>query len=372
MIGRILNLVRKEFLQISRDRVLIAFIVLAPVLQLSLLAQATSQGVRERPLAVLDLDRSRHSRQLIAQLKNTETLALCCLPEDDRAVRHLLDSGEAELAVIIPAGFASQLLDANAGPSIQLLADGTNNIVAVGVLSAAEGTISRFAAEVLAAAGSERPALPIDLRVAIRYNPALNARFYTIPAQVGFILYQVTLAVAAVGLAREREVGTLEQLVIAPLRRREIIAGKAMAPLLVGCFDFALLLTIAVVVFEVPMRGSLPLLGILTLLFVTAETAWGLMISTVARTQQQAVLIVFVQAMLDMTFSGYLVPVQSLPWLLRTVSNLVPMRHYLAVVRNIMLKGATAGVLWPHILALAGLGLALATMAALNLSRSLD
>jgi len=373
MLDRIWNLVRKEFIQISRDRVLVAFLVLAPVLQLALLAQSTSREIRERPLAVLDLDHSHLSRQLVAALENTETLAVCCSPADWDTMGRLLDRGQAELAVVIPAGFADQLLDADALAQVQLIVDGTNNVIAANVLAAAEGTIAQFVGDVAAAHGAiSASADPIDFRVSVRYNPTLNTRHYTIPAQVGFIVYQVTLAVASVSLAREREVGTLEQLIIAPLRRMEIIIGKAMAPLVIGALDFALMLGIAILVFKVPMRGSFALLAALTLLFIIAETGWGLMISTIARTQQQAVLIVFVQAMLDMTFSGYLVPVKNLPWLLRAISSLVPMRHYLTVIRNIMLKAATADVLWPHIVALAGLGLGISVLAARNLSRRLD
>jgi len=372
MLDRIVNLVRKEFIQISRDRVLMTFIVLAPVLQLSLLAQATSQGVRDRPLTVLDLDRGSYARRLVAALDNTDTLTISSFAPDQQSLRSALERGEAELGLVIPEGFGERLVHNGAQAYVQVISDGANNVVAGSALGAAQGAIGRYAKDIAESFGASFPAAPIDLRTTIRYNPTLNARLYTIPAQVGFILYQVTLAVAAVGLAREREVGTLEQLIIAPLRRWEIIAGKAMTPLSVGCLDFLLLLSVAVIVFEVPMRGSLGLLLILTLLFIVAETAWGLMISTVARTQQQAILFVFVQAMLDMTFSGYLVPVMNLPWLLRTVSNLVPMRHYLAVIRSIMLKGATAHELWPHVAALASLGLALAALAARNLSHSLD
>jgi len=373
MFDRIRNLVRKEFIQISRDRVLIVFLILAPVLQLALLAQTTSRSIRERPLAVLDLDRSHFSRQLIAALENTETLSLCCMPPDQEAVRRLLDRGQADLAVVIPAGFADRLLDADTPAQVQLIADGTNNVVASNVLVAAEGAIARFGGQVASKYGASTAAAdPIDFRVSIRYNPTLNTRHYTIPAQVGFIIYQVTLAVASVSLAREREVGTLEQLIIAPLSRLEIIIGKAVPPLVIGAVDFALMLAITILVFDVPMRGSLALLAALTLLFIVAETSWGLMISTIARTQQQAVLFVFVQAMLDMTFSGYLVPVKNLPWLLRLISNLVPMQHYLAVIRNIMLKAATVSVLWSHIAALAGLGLLISMLAAFNLSRRLD
>jgi len=372
MFDRILNLVRKEILQISRDRVLLAFIVLAPVLQLSLLAQATSQGVRKRPMAVVDADRTSYSRQLIDALENTETLSVCCSPSDVFDVEPAVKRGQAELAVIIPPGFTDQLLAADDTAQVELIVDGSNNIVAINVLGAAQGAIARFARDVFGGYLAPADTAPIELRTSIRYNPELNARYYTMPAQVGFIVYQVTLAVAAVSLAREREVGTLEQLIIAPLSRPEIILGKAIAPMLVASVVFGLLLGVATLIFEVPIRGSFMLLALLTLLFIMAETAWGLMISTVARTQQQAVLFVFVQAMLDMTFSGYLVPVDNLPWLLRAISNVVPMRHYLVVIRSIMLKGATARMLWPQIVALAGLGLGIATLAALNVSRRLE
>jgi len=159
---------------------------------------------------------------------------------------------------------------------------------------------------------------------------------------------------------------------IAPLRRREIIVGKAVAPVVIGLLDFFVMLAIAVFVFGVPMRGSLGLLSGLTLLFVVAESAWGLVLSTFAATQQQAVLFVFVQCMLDITFSGYLVPVDNLPIVLRGISNLVPMRHYLEVIRSIMLKAASAELLWPQIAALVGISLSLSVFAALNLSRRLD
>ncbi|HUW09609.1 MAG TPA: ABC transporter permease [Anaerolineae bacterium] len=372
MIDRVLNLVRKEILQISRDRVLVAFILLVPVLQLSLLAQATSQGVRERPLAVVDGDHTSYSRRLVDALENTETLSVCCALPDASDVQLAIRRGNAELALIIPPGFADKLLSTDDTARVELIADGSNNIVAVNALGAAQGAIARFASDVFAKYSATAGAAPVELRTSIRYNPELNARYYTMPAQVGFIVYQVTLAVAAVSLAREREVGTLEQLIIAPIRRPEIILGKAITPLLVASVDFGLLLAVAILVFDVPMRGSLTLLAPLTLLFIIAETAWGLMISTIARTQQQAVLFVFVQAMLDMTFSGYLVPVDNLPWLLRAISNVVPMRHYLVVIRSIMLKGATVGMLWPQVLSLAGLGVAIATLAALNVSRRLD
>lgn len=371
MVLRVLTLIYKEFLQIRRDRVLLTFLLLAPVLQLALLARVTGQGIQERPLAVLDWDNTAQTRRVIAALENTETLTVCCRPQDRRELEELLQSGEAELGVVIPRGFTRDLQRGGGTTRLQAIADGANTVVAVYAMAAAEGALARLSTD-LSAAGLDSGSTPVDLRVQVLYNPSLDARFYTIPAQVGFIIYQVTLTLAAVGLAREREVGTLEQLIIAPLRRHEIIMGKALAPVVVGLIDFSLMLLIAMHGFDVPMRGSMPLLLVATLLFVVTETAAGLLLSTLARTQQQAVLLVFVQAMLDMTFSGYLVPVDTLPSVLRLVSNVVPMRHYLALIRAIMLKGATLDVVWPNIAALTVLAGALVVLSTVNLSRHLD
>ena len=371
MARRVLNLIHKELLQLRRDRVLLAFLLLAPVLQLTLLARVTSQGIRDRPLAVLDMDNTAQTRRIVAALQNTETLTICCHPEDQHSLQEVLDLGQAELAVTIPRGFTRQLLRIGSTAQLQATVDGTNSIVATYALAAAEGAL----AEIIADGGADRgdhSGLGIDLSMQILYNPSLDSRVYTIPAQVGFIIYQVTLAVAAVGLAREREAGTLEQLVISPIRRPDIMAGKAVPSIVVGLLDYGLMFTLAITVFDVPMRGSSTLLTLLTLLFVITETTWGLTLSTLVRTQQQAVLLVFVQAMLDMTFSGYLVPVDSLPLALRDIANVVPMRHYLVLIRSIMLKGATVTELWPHILALLLLAALMALLATLNLSRHLE
>lgn len=372
MVYRIANLIRKEFIQVSRDRVLAAFLLLAPILELALLAQATGQEIRNRPFAVLDLDRQAYSRRLVAAMDNTETLTLCCTATDYGDIERLLHSGQAELALLIPRGFSNRLLDRSSPAVVQLVADATNQVAAVTALSAAEGALAQTARIWAASGGVVFAPERVDLRTIVRYNPTLNSRHYTVPAQIGFIVLQVTLAVAAVSLAREREVGTLEQLLIAPLRRREIILGKAVAPVVIGLLDFSVMLTIALFVFAVPMRGSLALLSAITLLFVMAESSWGLVLSTFAATQQQAVLFVFVQCMLDITFSGYLVPVDNLPFLLRVISSLVPMRHYLEVIRSIMLKATPAELLWRQIAALVGIGLAFSFVAALNLSRRLE
>jgi ABC-2 type transport system permease protein len=206
----------------------------------------------------------------------------------------------------------------------------------------------------------------------VRYNPSFDVKLFTLPGQVGFIVYQVTLTVASIGVARERELGTLEQLVVMPMGRLELVVGKAIPALIVGTLNFLVMLGVAVFGFGVPMRGPLWLLLGMTVLFVTAEIGYGVLISGVAHTQQQAILLVFVLAMVDMAFSGYMVPVKNLPAALGMVARAVPLHHYLTVMRGVMLKGARLDALWPHAVAMTLMGMLVTALAVRNLTRTLD
>ncbi len=365
MLGRIWNLVLKEILQIRRDRLLVAFLILGPMLQLFLLAQATGRGIDDLPTAVLDRDGTSSSRQLISALNNTEELEVRYYPDDEGEVRRLLDGGQVDVAVVIPSGFAKE------PSSVQVIGDGSNSIVAYIGLSAAQAAITDFALDRIREKGLSTSG-SVDLRPQILFNPTLNTRSYAVSAQLGFIVYQVTLTVAALGLARERELGTLEQLLVAPLRRLEIMAGKGIPALLLGLLNFLLLFLVARLVFQMPMHGSFFLLFGSTALFVTVEIGWGLIISTLSRSQQQAVLLVFLLAITDMTFSGYLVRMEKVPWLLQMISRLFPFQHYLAIVRHIVFKGATLDLLWGRVGALLLLGVAIYVVTFLSINRRLD
>jgi ABC-2 type transport system permease protein len=365
VIRQIWNLVVKEFIQFLRDRPLAAFVVLGPVFQLVLLAQSTGHGVNHISLAVLDYDHSPQSRALITSLDLTERLDPRHYPEDISQVTRLLDEGQAALALIIPPGFGRDFADPRSTAQLQLISDGSNSVTASIGSSAAEAVIANFARLAPLQGG-------IDLRSEIRYGETLDIRPYTISAQMGFIVYQVTLMVAALGLARERELGTLEQIMVTPVRRLELIIGKAIPALVIGALDFLLMFAITVTLFNVPMRGSLPLLFGLSLLFIAAEIGWGLTLSGHARTQQQAILFVFLLAIIDVSFSGYLVAVSHLPVPLQIIAQIFPMQHYLTIVRTVMLKGAGLDVLWPQAIALVVLGVGAAVIALRSLSRQLD
>jgi ABC-2 type transport system permease protein len=376
MIRRIINLTVKEIIQLLRDRLMMTFIILAPVLELVLLAHSVGQGIQDQPAVVVDQDRSQLSRQIITAIDNTDELDVLTYLDSPEQVEAWFRRNRALLAVILPLGLEADMAALHATPQVQVLVDGTNSVVASNALSAASGAINTLLARRISLnaqeAGSEVNLAIFALSPQVRYNPTFNIRHVTVTAQLGFIIYQVALMVASLGLARERELGTLEQLLVTPLQRMELIVGKAIPALVIAGLDFVLMWAITVWGLGVPMRGSFGLLLGLSLLFIVAESGWGLTISATSRTQQQAVLMVFVLAMIDIAFSGYLVPVDRMPRVLQTLSYLFPLQHYLTILRQVMLKGAGLEAVWGEVVALIALGITSATAAAFSLRRQLD
>jgi ABC-2 type transport system permease protein len=291
--------------------------------------------------------------------------------ENLEEMRHLLDSGRARLAVVIPAGFSQELTGTQSPQQIQVIADATNTMAAAVTMGAAVEAVNRFSADLAASHGLVIPEI-IDFRTDVRFNPTMDFQDFTIPAQLGFVVYQVTLAVASLGLARERELGTLEQLIVTPLHRLELILGKGMPAIAIGSLNFAVMWFISLAVFKVPMNGSPLTFVALTMLFITTVVGWGLIISAISRTQQQAILFVFILAMVEVTFSGYIVSLDNIPGFLRTISRLVPLQHYLVVARSIMLKGAGLEELAPQAVALAVLCIAIWAVAVRSVARRVE
>ena len=369
MVGRIRNLAAKEFIQITRNWLLLVFIILGPVMELVLLARATSQGTTHMPAVVVDQDRSQTSRQVISTIDNTEELDVTAHLDSPEQADAWLERGEAVLAIVLPPNLEADLL-AVRSPEVQLIADGTNSTSSASALGAAVGALNAFGARRAAAYLQGVPT--IDVHTQVRYNPTQDANLFTITAQLGFVIYQVALAVAVSGLARERELGTLEQLMVTPVRRLELIAGKAIPALVIASVDFILMYAIAVWGFQAPMRGQFAVLLILSLFFIIAEVGLGLTVSAISRTQQQAGLIIFVLAMVDVSFSGYVMPVERMPTPLYALAQLFPLQHYLAVIRNVMLKGSDLTALWPQALALVALSVGCTALAVMSLRSRLD
>lgn len=365
-LNRIRGLAIKELLQLSRDKLLLLFVLLAPLLELLLMGNLTGGGVRNLPLAVVDLDRSRASRELITRLAQTDELLVRMYGDDVAQAREQMQSGAISVIVVVPPDYGAALADRQQGAEVQVIADGSNHIVSTAAIGAAESVAAEIVQEVAPGRG------PVDMRFTARFNAALAGQPGAITMMLGLIVYQVTLVIASQSFTREREMGTLEQLRVTPLGRLELIAGKAIPTLLVGMVDCLLMTGVAVVWFHIPVRGSLPLLMLLTIPFVLTQVGWGTLISLVSRTQQQAMLFVFALAMLEVACSGFLVPASSLPEAMRWLSYISSVQHYMVILRGVLLRGAGLSVLWGQGLALGGIALGAATLAWLRLRLGLD
>ena len=371
MIHRIWTLIVKEFIQLFRDRLLGPFVLLGPLTELLLVAWSTSQGIDHLPTAILDLDQSAASRGLIVAMENTETFDPYFVDSFDQ-IDSEIDRGGALAAWVIPQGFQAHLLENGGDPAaVQLIVDGADVMAAQTAAEVAEGLVASYGRQVALQTAAGPAALPASLDMSLRvwFNEEMKESNFMIPSELGFIAAAIAAMIASMAIARERELGTLEQLLVTPLRSLELVVGKSVLAVALGYTEFLLMLAMVVWLFDVPMRGSLPLLMAIALFYMIVELGWGLMISAVARTQMQALLIAFAVIMVMVIFSGYAFPVETMPPLMRTVANVFPLKHWLIIFRSILLKGAGIQIFWRELLAIAGLGVLIYTGTVLLLRR---
>lgn len=370
MLNRLAALITKELIQFTRDRVLLIFTLVGPVVQMILMGHAISQDIVDIPIGVIDYDLTSLSREIVTALDNTNELVVAYYPDDLDEARQLVDDGTILGYIVIPPNFQRDTLNPAVVPEVQVIIDGNASIIASRTLQAAQGAVQSLVDDALVAAN--RPPSGIRVFTDALFNRALSFRPDSIASQLGLITFQMSTLVAVMGIVREREIGTIEMLTITPLTRLEMIAGKAITPFIMGSINFLVMLGVTQVVFDLPLRGSFWLLFALTLLYLITEIAYALIVSTLTRTQQQATTMVFVWAMVAMTLSGYLVPITTLPTFLQWISWAVPLRHYLAILRPLILKGATFAHLWPSAVALTVLALVMIVLTTRTLSRLID
>jgi ABC-2 type transport system permease protein len=372
MLYRIWKLTVKELIQLLRDRLMAPFVILGPLAELLMVAWSTSQGIEHLPTAVLDLDRSAASRGLIVAMANTETFDPYYVDTMDQITADI-DGGRALAAWVIPRRFEARLLDTSAAPpKVQLILDGADAIPAQTASQVAQGLVASYGQQV--AVQSAPPgvdtSMPLELSLRVWFNEEMKESNYVIPSELGFISAAIAAMIASMAIARERELGTLEQLMVMPLRTVELVIGKSVVAISLGYTGFLLMLGMVVWVFHVPLRGSLPLLMIIAFFYMLVELGWGLMISAVARTQMQALLIAFAVVMVMVLFCGYAFPVDTMPPLMQAIANIFPLKHWLVIFRGILLKGAGIEVFWRELVAIAGLGTAIYTGTVLLIRRS--
>jgi ABC-2 type transport system permease protein len=346
---------------------LFRLVIIAPIIQLTMLGYAATTDVRDVPLVVADGDRSQASRELIARFDASPNFTLIGTVTTVSEIAPMLEQGTASLALSIPVGYGDYIR-AGRPVKVQIVADGTDSNstnVALGYASSLIGGYAQDLIEAIAAGqGALAPASPIDSRIRVWFNPELESRYFMIPGVLALILLIITANLAAMAIVREKELGTLEQLNVTPLRRWELIVGKLLPYGVIALIDVLLVVAVAVLWFEVPLRGSFFLLFGLSLLYALCTLALGLFISTISDTQQQAMMTATFFFLTPMIYlSGFIFPIENMPAAIQPLTYLIPLRYFLVIVRGIFLKGIGLDLLWPQAAALAAWGTVVLTLA---------
>jgi ABC-2 type transport system permease protein len=363
---RLWFLVWKEFLELRLEPRLFGIVVLAPIVQLTMLGYAATTDVRNVPVVVADGDRSNASRELIARFEGSPNFSIIDTVTTVQEIDPFLELGDAWLALSIPRGYEQEIRSGRP-VKVQVVADGSDANSTTVALGYATSLIGGYAQE-MATASETAPAGGIDARIRVWYNPQLESRYFMIPGVLALILLVVTTNLAAMAIVREKELGTLEQLNVTPLRRWELILGKLLPYGLIGMIDVLLVVGVAVLWFQVPLRGSFVLLIAVSLLYVLCTLSLGLFVSTISHTQQQAMMTATFFFLTPMIYlSGFIFPIENMPAVIQPITYFIPLTYYLVMVRGIFLKGIGLELLWPQALALFAWGL---VMLALAVTRS--
>jgi ABC-2 type transport system permease protein len=362
----------KEFLQLRQDRKMIPVLFVGPLVQLLVLSYAANLDVSHIPLAVVDQDRSAQSRSLVERFTSSGWFDTAAVRDTMADAAPLLVKGRAQVALVIPPGFGRDLAR-GARPAVQVVADGTDSNSAVVGLGYASRLVAEAGAEVAGPVLAPRPGPRIDLAPRVFYNPDLRSRWFYVPAVLAMVLMLVTMILPSMAVVREKELGTLEQIIVTPLRPWQLIAGKLLPFVFIGILDMLLICFLSVQVLEVPIRGSVVLLTGLTLLFLLCTLGLGLFVSSIVATQQQAMMFCIYLLMVPMIYlSGLIFPIDNMPRGFQYVTYLIPVRYYANILRGVFLKGSGLDVLWPDALALLAIGSTVLTLAALRFRKNLD
>jgi ABC-2 type transport system permease protein len=373
MFVRILSITRKEFLHIVRDPRTLAVMFLIPIVQLLLLGYAATTDVKHLATAVLDQDRTPHSRDLIEAYRASGYFDITSYVGSQQEMAQAIDRGTVRAGLIIPAGYEDSL-GRREQVSVGFVIDGSDPTVANTALAAAQGVGQAQSLEVVrkVLGGQMATAPGIDVQARVWYNPSMDSANFMIPGLIGMILQMMTMLLTAMAIVREREQGTIEQLIVTPIRPLELIIGKVMPYIVIAFWDLLEILAIGVWWFGVPIHGSVPLLLELASIFLLTSLGLGILISTVSKTQQEAMMLTFFIMLPSIFLSGYFFPIDAMPRLLQYASKAIPLTYVLVIVRAIILKGVGFEMLSGDVAALALFGGVVLVLAAARFRKRLE
>jgi ABC-2 type transport system permease protein len=369
---RIRVILRKEFAQVLREPRMRALLFIPPMVQLLVFGFAVNLDVDQARIAWMDMDGTPASRALHDRFTGSGRFVVVATPRSEEDVQRVLDHAEAQAVVRVLPGFARDL-DRNRPTQVQVLVDGTNSNTASLVSSYAGSVIADFSSEAMQRRMPVSVAAPeVVARSRVWFNPDLYSRNYFVPGVIANILMLVTLMLTALGIVREKEIGTMEQLMVTPMRPLELMIGKTLPFAIIGLLDVCLITGVALLVFHVPLRGSFLLLLFCALLYLMTNLGAGLFLSTISQTQQQAMMMSFFYTTPAFMLSGFAFPIRNMPTVVQWLTYLNPIRYFIEIVRGIFLKGSGVAVLWPQMVCLAVYGVAILLFSALRFRKKLD
>lgn len=365
---RVRSLLRKELRQLFRDPKTKRIIFISPILQLMLFGYAVTTDVHDVRTFLIDRDRTPASRALADAIVAGGYFRI--VETSDRAVdmADALDAGHVTIGIEIPAGFSADV-EAGRSPAVQVLVDGTNSNTG----TVAQGYVTRIVQEFGAgqSRSAGRAADPgVELRTRAWFNPGLASRVYNVPAVIGALLLLMSLLLTALAVVRERELGTLEQLMVSPLTPGELILGKTIPVAFIAFIDLALICSVAILWFDIPFRGSVPALLLASFLYILASLGIGLFISTISKTQQEAFMSMFLILLPALILSGFLYPIHTMPPFFQVLTLLNPVRYFLEIVRAMFLKGSGVAELWPQYVVIATMAVVVLRLATWRFQRA--
>jgi ABC-2 type transport system permease protein len=376
MNSRLFSIIRKEFIQITRDKRTLIIILIIPIVQLFLLGYSATSDVRNVPLAVFDQCRCSESRSLLEAYRAANYFKLAYDTSSEDEIRSLIEQGKAKAGIIIPPDYNVRLAQGDA--KVAFILDGSDATTGSSAYSAAilvgQAQATQLMMQKLERSGLNTAAIqpPLQVSTNVWYNPDLVSSYFMIPGVIGMILYAITSILTATAVVRERERGTIEQLIVTPIRPWELVIGKILPYVILAFIDTLEVLAIGHWWFGVPVRGDLSLILACSGLLLLSGLGIGLFASTVANTQQEAMLTVWLTILPSIFLSGFFFPLEAMPQVLQWVSYIVPLRYYLVIIRALLIKGVGAGAIWVEILALALFGIAIMAAASARFRKRLD
>lgn len=365
---RLRFLLRKELQELRRNPRMFPVVFVAPVIQLTVLGYAATTDVKHVPIVVVDADRSPASRDLIERFDGSVYFTVQGVVSGTAGVERDLALGRTWMILSIPPEFGRDV-ELGRPVTVQVVADGSDSNSTTVALANATSLVAERAAELAAAArpAAARPVGTLDARIRVWFNPQLSSRHFMVPGVLALLLMVITTVLGAMAIVREKELGTLEQLNVTPLRRWELTVGKLLPYGLIGVVDVLLVVSVAVFWFEIPLRGSLALLFGLSFVYLLCTLGLGLLVSTVSATQQQAMMTAVFFFMFPMIYlSGFIFPIENMPAAIQPLAYVIPLTYYLVIVRGLFLKGVGLEAFWPEALALLAWGVVVMTLATLR------